>query len=340
MDKESFITYKVHKSLLLAIILFIFSYCANSQENINNELDQMEEYYFHHTFDKEQSADRVQRLEKQLFGSYDSSGSIDKRVSNLYGVFKAVCNSNTTNNNSQTDTTMQADTSNTKKIFSEQKTKQQASGVNKNPKYSGSNRQTSQTYPQHSYQNNYNQNQTAKNSSSSSTNNYPIVSKMEMKVFHQEYTNEPLNDRLDRLELKLYGTKSSLGSLNERVENLKSTLDMDSNGKTATKKQSDWMTDDELEAQNMNLNNNALNSPNNMSSGMGNMNSGMGNMNSGMSNMSSGMGNMSSGMGNMNSGMSNMSSGMGNMNSGMGMNNSFLCSKYLLAWLCLSANYC
>ena len=54
--------------------------------------------------------------------------------------------------------------------------------------------------------------------------NYPIVDKMEQKVFNKVYSKENIYTRLDRLEKKAFNTTYNKEVLNSRVERLSDTL--------------------------------------------------------------------------------------------------------------------
>ncbi len=310
---------KLTLTLIFSLGLTLPAYAAN----VNDELSTMEMYYFHHCYRKNPTIERVDRLEKMVFGSTDDTAGIDKRIQNLNGVFAAT-QSNSSNNtmaNSEpipnTDSNQENKSPNNLRKESSPQGSLPANNLNQ---INHSNHYLP-TAPQETAQhNNFNK------SNALPKNDYPIVSTMEMKVFNQTYQDEPIKERLDRLELKLYGTKSTLPDLSERVDNLMSTMDLNKPKSKVTQKHSDWMSEDELEAQNASLGNNAVDQAYNQQAnmGMGGSNMGMGGSNMGMGGSNMGMGSSNMGMGGSNMGMGSSNMGMGGSNMGSNFNNNFL----------------
>ena len=75
-----------------------------------------------------------------------------------------------------------------------------------------------------------NRNSTSKDKEQdNSATDYPSVTLMEMKVFNQQFTQENIYSRLNRLESKIFGTISSDSSLSDRVSKLQKALNINNN---------------------------------------------------------------------------------------------------------------
>ncbi len=308
------------KELTITLIFSLGLILPTNATNVNDELSTMEMYYFHHCYRKNPTIERVDRLEKMVFGSTDDTDGIDKRIQNLNGVFAATQSS--PSNNTPTNSVPSPDTYSNQEDKSPNNLQKESPSQGRLPANNLNQINHSNHYlptaPQETAQhNNFNK------SNALPKNDYPIVSTMEMKVFNQTYQDEPIKERLDRLELKLYGTKSTLPDLSERVDNLMSTMDLNKPKSKVAKKHSDWMSEDELEAQNASLGNNAVDQAYSQQAnmGMGGSNMGMGSSNMGMGGSNMGMGGSNMGMGGSNMGMGGSNMGMGGSNMGMGGSN-------------------
>jgi hypothetical protein len=72
---------------------------------------------------------------------------------------------------------------------------------------------------------------------------YPSVTALEQHLFKRDYASEPVGDRLNRLETKVFGRPSKFTDLSERVDALKEKTNVDIASKPPTG--SDWNTDDD-----------------------------------------------------------------------------------------------
>ena len=308
------------KELTITLIFSLGLILPTNATNVNDELSTMEMYYFHHCYRKNPTIERVDRLEKMVFGSTDDTDGIDKRIQNLNGVFAATQSS--PSNNTPTNSVPSPDTYSNQEDKSPNNLQKESPSQGRLPannlnQINQSNHYLPATPQETAQHNNFNK------SNALPKNDYPIVSTMEMKVFNQTYQDEPIKERLDRLELKLYGTKSTLPDLSERVDNLMSTMDLNKPKSKVAKKHSDWMSEDELEAQNASLGNNAVDQAYSQQAnmGMGGSNMGMGSSNMGMGGSNMGMGGSNMGMGGSNMGMGGSNMSMGGSNMGMGGSN-------------------
>ncbi|OGI22786.1 MAG: hypothetical protein A2287_05935 [Candidatus Melainabacteria bacterium RIFOXYA12_FULL_32_12] len=62
-------------------------------------------------------------------------------------------------------------------------------------------------------------------SADNSATDYPAVTQLEIKVFHEAFVRENIYSRLNRLESKVFGTTFSSQSLADRLDRLKSAID-------------------------------------------------------------------------------------------------------------------
>ena len=72
---------------------------------------------------------------------------------------------------------------------------------------------------------------------------YPSVTALEQHLFKRDYASEPVGDRLNRLESKVFGKPSKFTDLSERVDALKEKTNVDIAKQPPTG--SDWNTDDD-----------------------------------------------------------------------------------------------
>lgn len=72
---------------------------------------------------------------------------------------------------------------------------------------------------------------------------YPSITALEQSLFQKDYASEPVNDRLNRLETKVFGKPSKFTDLSERVDALKDRTRIDIAKKAPPG--SDWVEDDE-----------------------------------------------------------------------------------------------
>jgi hypothetical protein len=205
----------------LALCL-IFSLCANrlcaevSADNFTDSaassVAKLEEKFFQHSYGKDDTQVRLERLEKMVFGSAHT-GSTSERVTDLLKAVPVTQSADASNAGDQTDAS-QAITS--KKPKSE-KTKAP-------PTASQGDSQDSTI-------------------ADGSASDYPAVTAMEKKSLGKTYVGEPVSRRLDRLETKEFGRPSSSTDLSERVDRLKQRTGVDIARMAPAG--SDWTDDDD-----------------------------------------------------------------------------------------------
>lgn len=194
-------------SFYLTLAAMLNVYAATNSGNINDNLDKLETKLFQHTYAKDTPEDRLGRLENLIFGQ-NEKGSVDERVAAL---LKAVPNTD------------------------------QPSDVGANK---GENTGGASSAPTGS-QNNAGLKQAQRSSEDevSDQSQYPAVTAMETKLFGKDYADEPIKDRLVRLENKALGHASISDDLSERVDNLKQATGIDVAKKPGS--MSDWLEDND-----------------------------------------------------------------------------------------------
>ena len=161
-------------------------------------LTEIENNFFGIDYPNDTEAKRLQRIEKVLYGS-EQKGTPESRLKKI---------------SQDTGTTFEPN--------------------KKTAKKDSKNEQVNVPLPSNQQQQTKPENYIAEDS----TVDYPIVDKMEEKVFNKKYTGENIYKRLDRLETKVFNSTSK-EVLNTRVENLADALLYDE--KTAQKNSSGYM---------------------------------------------------------------------------------------------------
>ena len=176
----------MRKGILKLLLIFLFlTATAISAVNHSNQLTQIENNFFGLDYSNETDIQRLQRIEKVLYGN-EQKGTVENRIKKI-----------------------SQDTGTTFETKREQK-KQDTLKDNINiplPKQASSEQQM----PKENYV------------AEDSTVDYPIVDKMEEKVFKKTYKSENIYKRLDRLETKVFN-RTNNDVLNSRVERLSNAL--------------------------------------------------------------------------------------------------------------------
>ncbi len=155
------------------------------------DLGPLEVKFFAHQYDKETPPERLDRLERLVFGKVQS-GSVEERVAKLS---KAVDGAGLAIASSSTATSSRTDAG------------AGATSTSASPTNASSARPSSE----------------AKDTSGSS---YPRVSELERAVLGKTFSGEPVRQRLSRLETKAYGKPSQIEDLATRVDKLSSYADV------------------------------------------------------------------------------------------------------------------
>ncbi len=200
------------KAFWLSLLLFLFlsgtmTLTANATAtSVGQQLDQMEQQLFAHTYDGDSTQNRLDRIEKNIFGTAHDNESVDSRIQGLSQFFQP-----------------------------EQPQQPNNNGVAQQPdpqQYSSQQSVTSQSQspPSVPMASTPSENSTdpwgaSQNTVSESNNGvqYPAISAMEQRVFHQTYEQDSLDNRLARLEKQVLGHVQN-GTLQDRTDQLRLTV--------------------------------------------------------------------------------------------------------------------
>lgn len=171
--------------LLFFLILFFQLNPAFAVLSNNDFISNIEKNLFVYSYPKENLNKRIDRIELNVYGETFANLSTQQRVENL------------------------------RKIFPDKKIIHKNASTQSNPII---NKSISQ---KQDIQNNNLVN--VQNTTIKTYENYPIVDEMERKVFQKTFSGESIYNRLDRLEMAIFQTKTNF-SLSDRVEKLKVIL--------------------------------------------------------------------------------------------------------------------
>ncbi len=184
---------------------FNFSHSAMASVSSDVRLSQLEVKFFKHTYPKDEEAVRLERLEKMIFGEA-RTGASETRLKNL------------------------ADTvPNLGAVASEDSDKSEGSSSSSSSGRSGS------STAKHVNNNDSDLDLSEERSQSkkpggqvlSGESKYPAVTALEQSIFKRDYASDPVADRLNRLETKVFGKPSKFTDLSERVDALKEKTRVD-----------------------------------------------------------------------------------------------------------------
>lgn len=189
----------MRKGIVKTLLIIIFlTASAFSAVNYSEQISQVENNFFGIDYPKETEAQRLKRIETVLYGT-EQKGTTESRIKKIA---------------QDTGTTFE-----TKKVQKNQETLKDNINVPL-PHQTGSTQPPKDNYV-----------------AEDSTVDYPIVDKMEEKVFKKTYKSENIYKRLDRLETKVFN-KTNNDVLNTRVERLSYAILYNSQ-KTAANKDND-----------------------------------------------------------------------------------------------------
>lgn len=184
--------------LSATVFLSLFGGCgiAYADDSMASNLAKLEDKYFQHDFSKDETPDRIERLEKLVFGE-SRSGSNEERLKNL---MQMVPNLN--------DAPPAADSS--------------SSAPPAEPKPDRSRKNyTAATPPVED------KSKPIPDEPPASDSSYPAVTAIEKKLLGRDYIGESVGKRLDRLEIKAFGKTTAADDLQERVDRLKTATGID-----------------------------------------------------------------------------------------------------------------
>jgi hypothetical protein len=182
-----------------------------------SDISRLEEKFFQHTYPKDTWQARLERVEKMVFGEAKTGSSKDRLAALLTAV-----------PNLPSGDADQAKTA--------PKTAQNAGEPAKTPRNRHA-KTPAATEPDPIIEAESGQ------TTDPSPGGYPAVTAIEQKVLGKDYSSEPVNQRLSRLETNVFGKPSSSTDLSDRVDRLKQKTGIDI--VRQTRPTSDWADEDE-----------------------------------------------------------------------------------------------
>jgi len=181
-------------------------------------LAQLEEKLFQHSYPKDTETQRIERVEKFVYGD-TRKGSEDQRLNNLMQSLSSESGSAAEDGAGAQASAPSPQENRSSPPASAAKSQKTAKrpAVEEQP-----------DRPAHE---------------NISGTKYPAVTAIEQKVFHESFETENIDDRLARLETKVYGKASANQDLFDRVDKLKQTTGIDVAGRAP--RGSDWADEDE-----------------------------------------------------------------------------------------------
>lgn len=178
---------KIFASSVLAVLFLTTCAIAigtdlSSIENNDKELNRIETRFFEHTYENDSPSDRIDRIEKFIFGC-SQTGSLNQRLNHILAAVPDSGAEKISGAGSQVTATQTS---------SDKEGADQISGINN----------SSSTEPSASY------------------STYPRVTALEQELLGHTYQSDNVSRRLDRLETKAFGKTSTNNDLSERVDNL------------------------------------------------------------------------------------------------------------------------
>jgi hypothetical protein len=170
-------------------------------------LSQLEVKFFKHTYPKDQEAVRLERLEKMIFGEA-RTGASETRLKNL------------------------ADTvPNLGSVASEDSEKSEGSSSSSSSSSGRSGSSNAKPVSNNDSDLDLSEERTQGKKPGgqvlSGESKYPAVTALEQSIFKRDYASDPVADRLNRLETKVFGKPSKFTDLSERVDALKEKTRVD-----------------------------------------------------------------------------------------------------------------
>jgi hypothetical protein len=182
------------------------------------DLERMEQKFFQHSYPKDELSARLERLEKMVFGE-TKTGSDDARLAKLV---EAIPASSPGENAGGSDTASSGS----------------ADDVAAAPRKPPARAPKQQPTPPPS-----NDDTDTADRPAPGDEKYPAVTAIEQKVLGRDYPQDPVNQRLARLETKVFGKPSTTTDLSDRVDALKGRTGIDITRQHP--RGSDWSDEDD-----------------------------------------------------------------------------------------------
>ncbi len=178
-------------SVVLACAVAVNPVCA--EDSMGNNLSKLEDKYFQHDFSKDEPADRLERLEKLVFGEARSGGN-EQRLKTLLDMVPDLNAPKTDDSATQQSSAPAAPSPTPKRTY-----------------------KAADPLPDKS----------ADNEPIANDSSYPAVTAIEKKLLGRDYIGESVGKRLDRLEIKAFGKTNASDDLQDRVDRLRSATGVD-----------------------------------------------------------------------------------------------------------------
>ncbi len=179
-----------------------------------SDIAKLEEKFFAHTYNKDTWQGRLERVEKMVFGETKTGSSQERLAALLAAVPNLASDEN-------------ADKVSTKTAQGGSEATKPARNRHSKPSA------VPETEPVAE----------ADSAPDASPGGYPAVTAIEKKIFGKDYSAEPVNQRLARLETNVFGKPSASSDLSDRVDRLKQKTGIDIARQMPSG--SDWADDDE-----------------------------------------------------------------------------------------------
>ncbi len=197
---------KFSLSLITTAILFTTpahlglhkAYGDTSAQNTDQTLSKLEDRFFEHEYSTDTDTDRINRLEKFVFGC-TQTGSINDRLQHIMSTIPDDTTDKIVNAASQTSDTDTSDSGNNQQISTTSTDQSQDTSNSTDDNQQVGDAPTGQAFDYSSY---------------------PSVTSLEQELLGHTYTNDPLARRLARLETKAFGAPSTSNDLSQRTDNL------------------------------------------------------------------------------------------------------------------------
>jgi hypothetical protein len=207
-------------------------------------LAQLEERYFQMKYSDEAADQRLERIEKFIFGEA-RTGQAPERLASILAIVPPL----TDETKAKTDSTAK---DNTDQVANEDSGSSKKSRKSKSkPNLQEAKTEEAKEIASKPSSQNYSDDSDEASSNTSSKDptdlsDYPAVTAIEQKLFKQAYSRDPIQKRLDRLEMKQLGKTYSDETLFDRLDRLKQTTGIDI-AKQAPPPNTDWAEEDDDE---------------------------------------------------------------------------------------------
>jgi hypothetical protein len=168
-------------------------------------LSQLEVKFFKHTYPKDEEAVRLERLEKMIFGEA-RSGASEQRLKNLADTVPNL-GAVAAEDSDKGDAAASSSSAASLLGAATRPVNNGDSDLDLSEERSQSNKPGGQVL--------------------SGESKYPAVTALEQSIFKRDYASDPVADRLNRLESKVFGKPSKFTDLSERVDALKEKTRVD-----------------------------------------------------------------------------------------------------------------